>query len=54
MWARLSKVEQIKRYLILPRAFTEETGELTPTLKLKRKVINEKYKACIERIYEGS
>ncbi|HAK12047.1 MAG TPA: long-chain fatty acid--CoA ligase, partial [Chitinophagaceae bacterium] len=47
-------VEQIKKFELLAHEWTVDTGELTPTLKLKRKVINEKYKASIERIYEGS
>lgn len=45
-------VEQVKKFELLPNEWTIESGELTPTLKLKRKVIMEKYKAAIERIYE--
>ncbi len=44
-------VEQVKRFELLPDEWTIDSGELTPTLKLKRKVIMEKYKAVIERIY---
>lgn len=44
-------VEQIKKFELLPNEWTIDTGELTPTLKLKRKVIMEKYKAAIDRIY---
>lgn len=44
-------VEQIKKFELLPNEWTIESGELTPTLKLKRKVIMEKYKAAFERIY---
>jgi long-chain acyl-CoA synthetase len=44
-------VEQIKRFELLPDEWTIESGELTPTLKLKRKVILEKYKDAYERIY---
>ncbi|MBX2889153.1 MAG: long-chain fatty acid--CoA ligase [Ferruginibacter sp.] len=44
-------VEQIKRFELLPEEWTVDTGELTPTLKLKRKVIKEKYKEAIDRIY---
>ena len=44
-------VEQVKKFELLPNEWTVDTGELTPTLKLKRKVIMEKYKEAIERIY---
>ncbi len=45
-------VEQVKKFELIPYEWTIETGELTPTLKLKRKVIMEKYKDAIERIYQ--
>ena len=44
-------VEQVKKFELLPNEWTIESGELTPTLKLKRKVIMEKFKPAIERIY---
>lgn len=44
-------VEQIKKFELLPNEWTIDGGELTPTLKLKRKVIMEKYRNAIERIY---
>jgi long-chain acyl-CoA synthetase len=46
-----NQVEQIKKFELLPREWSVEGGELTPTLKLKRKVILEKYKDAIGRIY---
>ena len=46
-----NQVEQIKKFELLPREWSVEGGELTPTLKLKRKVIQEKYRDAIERIY---
>jgi len=47
-----NQVEQVKRFELLPNEWTIESGELTPTLKLKRKVILEKYKDAFERIYK--
>jgi len=44
-------VEQVKKFELVPHEWTIDTGELTPTLKLKRKVIMEKYRDAIERIY---
>jgi long-chain acyl-CoA synthetase len=44
-------VEQIKKFELLPNEWTIDSGELTPTLKLKRKVIMEKYKSAFDRIY---
>jgi long-chain acyl-CoA synthetase len=46
-----NQVEQIKKFELLPREWSVEGGELTPTLKLKRKVILEKYKDAVDRIY---
>jgi long-chain acyl-CoA synthetase len=45
------RVEQIKRFVILPRDFSQEEGELTPTLKLRRKVVHEHFAAEIEQLY---
>lgn len=44
--------EQIKKFAIIPNEMTIETGELTPTLKMKRKVILQKYEREIEQIYQ--
>ncbi len=46
-----NNVEQVKKFELLPDEWTIDTGELTPTLKLKRRVIMEKFKAAIDRIY---
>jgi long-chain acyl-CoA synthetase len=45
------RVEQIKRFSILPRDFTQEAGELTPTLKLRRRVVQEHFGDEIEKLY---
>jgi long-chain acyl-CoA synthetase len=45
------RVEQIKRFAILPRDFTQEDGEVTPTLKLRRKVVQEHFAGEIEDLY---
>jgi long-chain acyl-CoA synthetase len=49
----LSRFEQIKRFTILPRDFSPEHGEITPTLKLKRRVCEEHFAAEIEKLYSG-
>ncbi|HYY02560.1 MAG TPA: AMP-binding protein, partial [Gaiellaceae bacterium] len=48
----LSRFEQIKRFVILPREFSADEGEVTPTLKLKRRVCEEHFAGEIERLYE--
>jgi long-chain acyl-CoA synthetase len=48
------RVEQIKRFAILPRDFSQEEGELTPTLKLRRRVVHDHFADEIERMYAGS
>jgi long-chain acyl-CoA synthetase len=49
--AELSRFEQIKRFRVLPRDFSAEEGEVTPTLKLKRRVCEEHFAAEIEALY---
>jgi long-chain acyl-CoA synthetase len=51
---RLSSFETVKKFVILPRDFTIEGGELTPTLKVKRKVVSERYRSLLEGMYEKS
>jgi long-chain acyl-CoA synthetase len=46
-----SRFEQIKRFVILPRDFTADEGELTPTLKLKRRTVQDNFAAAIEALY---
>jgi len=48
---QFARVEQIKKFTVLPRNFTVDDGELTPTLKIKRRVINENWSEQIEAMY---
>lgn len=50
---QLAQVEQVKRIAILPRALTVEDGELTPSLKVKRRKVDEHFAAIIEGLYAG-
>jgi long-chain acyl-CoA synthetase len=49
----LASFETIKKFAILPKDFTQEAGELTPTLKVKRKYVTEKFKAILDGFYKG-
>jgi long-subunit acyl-CoA synthetase (AMP-forming) len=51
--ATLAPYETIKRIKVLPTEFTVEAGEMTPSLKLRRKVVNQRYAAIIDGLYEG-
>ena len=48
---KFARVEQVKKIAILPHDLSQETGELTPTLKVKRNVVAEKYEGEVERMY---
>jgi long-subunit acyl-CoA synthetase (AMP-forming) len=48
----LARYESVRRFEVLPEEFTVDGGELTPTLKLKRRVVYQKYADVIERLYE--
>lgn len=50
--ASVAKYEQVKKFVLLPRLFTVQDGEITPTLKLKRKAIYAKYETAIMALYE--
>ncbi len=52
--SRLSRVEQVKKFTIVPGDWMPGGAELTPTMKLKRKPIAEKYGEAIEAMYRGS
>ena len=47
----LSRVEQVKKFTILPKKLYEEDGEMTPTMKVKRNFINEAFADLIEAMY---
>jgi long-chain acyl-CoA synthetase len=50
---RLARVQQVKRWRLLPCEWTAETGELTPTLKLRRRVVHARYADVIDSLYVG-
>jgi long-chain acyl-CoA synthetase len=52
--SHVGPVEQIKRFEILDHDLSQETGELTPTLKVKRNVVHEKFADVVDRIYEAA
>ena len=47
----LARYETIKKFTILPKDFTQEAGELTPTMKVKRKAVTEKYFDLLDKMY---
>jgi long-chain acyl-CoA synthetase len=48
----LSRVEQVKKFMIIPKKLYEEDGEVTPTMKVKRQYVNEAFKDLIEAMYK--
>ena len=50
---RLARIEQVKRFEILPVEWTAESEELTPTLKVRRRIVHAKYAERIEALYQG-
>ena len=52
--AKVARYQTIKKFEVLQTPFSVETGELTPTLKVKRNVVNEKYAKLIAKMYATS
>jgi long-chain acyl-CoA synthetase len=50
---KYAQVEQVKKFFILDHDLSQETGELTPTLKVKRNIVNEKYADRFDALYGG-
>jgi long-chain acyl-CoA synthetase len=51
--AKLAPYESIKKFVVLARDFTEADGEMTPSLKVKRKIVIDKYRSVIDSMYQG-
>ena len=52
--SHVGRVEQIKKFRILPHDFSQETGEMTPSLKVKRNVVTEKYADVVDPVYAAA
>jgi long-chain acyl-CoA synthetase len=50
----LAQFEMPKKFLLVPRDFSVEAGELTPTLKVRRRIVEERHRAAIEALYAES
>jgi len=50
---KYAQVEQVKKFVILDHDLSQATGELTPTLKVKRNVVNERYAEMFDALYES-
>ncbi|HPK43896.1 MAG TPA: long-chain fatty acid--CoA ligase, partial [Spirochaetota bacterium] len=48
----LGQVEKVKRFTLMPAEFTQDNGEITPTMKIRRKVIQQRYSDVINKMYE--
>jgi long-chain acyl-CoA synthetase len=51
--AHRASYEQVKRFVVLPRDFSQEEGEVTPTLKLRRRAVLTNFEREIETLYEA-
>jgi long-chain acyl-CoA synthetase len=52
--ASLSQYEKVKKFVLIENEMTVEGGELTPTLKVRRRIVDEKYKSVIDRMYDDA
>jgi long-subunit acyl-CoA synthetase (AMP-forming) len=50
---RFARVEHVRKFTVLPRDFSVDEGELTPTLKIKRRIVHEHFSEQIEAMYAG-
>jgi long-chain acyl-CoA synthetase len=50
---KLANYERVRKYVLLDRPFTIESGEITPSLKIKRKYVEERYQDLIEQMYQS-
>ena len=50
----LAKYETVKQFSVLPKDLSVDEGELTPSLKVKRKVVEKKYATMLDKMYEGA
>jgi long-chain acyl-CoA synthetase len=51
--ARHQRYEQVRTFALLPRELSLEAGEMTPTMKVKRRVVNQRYRDVLDRLYTG-
>jgi long-chain acyl-CoA synthetase len=51
--SELGSWERIRSFKLLPHDFSEQAGELTPTLKVKRRAVQERYREQIDEMYQG-
>ncbi len=50
---KLANYERVRKFVLLDRPFTIESGEITPSLKIKRKYVEERYQDLIEQMYQS-
>ena len=53
MNARFARIEQVKKFTVLKQDLSQENGELTPTMKVKRAVVEQRYADTFSSLYDG-